>query len=175
MIMYRILFEREELRRLKRYRTKFPRAAQTALAWAMNDAVEHAREVGFAGGPAHLTSRSGIAGLKGSIDQRVTVEGSKMIGTLYAQKVYAAIHEFGGKTRPHIIRAKNARALAFQGLSRASGRAGSFSGGTMFARSVHHPGSVIQARPYLRPALKHAAAKLEGYMSKALKLEGLTA
>ncbi len=55
---------------------------------------------------------------------------------------YAAIHEFGGTTRPHIIRPRNASVLAFN-----SG------GNPVFARFVNHPGSVIRARPYLRPAL----------------------
>ena len=48
--------------------------------------------------------------------------------------VYAAIHHFGGRTKPHVIRAKNAKALALPGGPR---------------RSVNHPGSNIPARPFL--------------------------
>lgn len=47
---------------------------------------------------------------------------------------YAAIHQFGGQTRPHLIVARNAKALRFNGR---------------FAKSVKHPGSKIPARPYL--------------------------
>jgi len=48
--------------------------------------------------------------------------------------VYAAIHQFGGRTKAHVIRAKNARALATPYGPR---------------KSVNHPGSVIPARPFL--------------------------
>lgn len=48
---------------------------------------------------------------------------------------YARIHQLGGKTRPHIIRAKNKKALAFGGR---------------VVKSVNHPGSDIPARPFLQ-------------------------
>ncbi|MGC4076279.1 MAG: phage virion morphogenesis protein [Rubrivivax sp.] len=48
--------------------------------------------------------------------------------------VYARIHQFGGQTKPHVIRAKNKKALY-----------------TPFGprKSVNHPGSKIPARPFL--------------------------
>lgn len=48
--------------------------------------------------------------------------------------IYAAIHQFGGKTRPHDIRPKNKKALR-----------------TPFGlfRKVKHQGSIIPARPFL--------------------------
>lgn len=48
--------------------------------------------------------------------------------------VYARIHQFGGQTRPHVIRAKRAKALHFGGV---------------FRKSVNHPGSRIPERPFL--------------------------
>ena len=60
----------------------------------------------------------------------------------HASVIYAAIHEFGGVTKPHEIRAKNAKALAFQGR-----------GGMVFRRAVHHPGSRIPARSYIGSTL----------------------
>lgn len=48
--------------------------------------------------------------------------------------VYAAIQHLGGQTKPHVIRAKRAKALAFGGI---------------FRKSVNHPGSKIPARPFL--------------------------
>ncbi|OOF45620.1 phage virion morphogenesis protein [Rodentibacter trehalosifermentans] len=47
---------------------------------------------------------------------------------------YAAIHQFGGKTKPHKIKPVTKKALAFGGIVR---------------KSVNHPGSTIQARPFL--------------------------
>jgi phage virion morphogenesis protein len=46
---------------------------------------------------------------------------------------YAAIHQFGGKTRPHVIEPKFKKALAFNG--------------GVYAK-VNHPGSNIPARPF---------------------------
>lgn len=68
--------------------------------------------------------------LRDSIVESFT-DTSATIGT---NVVYAAIHQFGGKTRPHVIRPKNKRALAFNG--RVVGK-------------VNHPGSTIPARPFL--------------------------
>lgn len=48
--------------------------------------------------------------------------------------VYAAIHQFGGKTSPHKIAAKRVKALSFNGR---------------FTKSVNHPGSNIPPRPFL--------------------------
>lgn len=46
---------------------------------------------------------------------------------------YAAIHQYGGKTKPHRILPKNKKALAF--------------GGKVYG-AVNHPGSNIPARPF---------------------------
>lgn len=56
---------------------------------------------------------------------------SAVVGT---NVVYAAIQNFGGKTRAHEIRPRHKKALAFGGR---------------FARKVNHPGSDIPARPFL--------------------------
>lgn len=49
---------------------------------------------------------------------------------------YAAIHQFGGKTRPHKINARPGKALFWPGASHP-------------VASVNHPGSTIPARPFL--------------------------
>lgn len=55
---------------------------------------------------------------------------------------YAAIHEFGGKTPAHDIIPTKAKALAF------------IVGGKMqFAKIVHHPGSVMPERSFMRSSL----------------------
>lgn len=59
---------------------------------------------------------------------------------------YGAIQEYGGTTRAHLIEARNARALAF-----------AVGGRLVFARRVHHPGSKIPERSFLRSALADRA------------------
>ncbi|MFZ6748524.1 phage virion morphogenesis protein [Undibacterium sp. Ren11W] len=54
--------------------------------------------------------------------------------TIGSNVVYAAIHQFGGQTKPHVIAAKNGKALKFNGR---------------YAKKVNHPGSKIPARPFL--------------------------
>ncbi|MCE2691639.1 MAG: phage virion morphogenesis protein [Rubrivivax sp.] len=76
-----------------------------------------------------ILQRSG--GLAGSISQRWSASEA-VVGS---NKVYAAIHQFGGRTKPHVIRARNKRALSFGGI---------------VVRQVNHPGSNIPARPFLR-------------------------
>ena len=49
-------------------------------------------------------------------------------------RVYGAIHQFGGRTRPHVIEPRYKKALAFGGAVR---------------KSVQHPGSDMPARPFL--------------------------
>lgn len=69
-----------------------------------------------------------------------TVEGSVTAETEYA----AAVHE---GTDPHVIRAKNVRALKFD-----------VGGKTVFRRSVNHPGT--RPRPFLRNAAEQVARNL---------------
>jgi phage gpG-like protein len=68
--------------------------------------------------------------LRDSIVESVTGT-SAAIGT---NVVYAAIHQLGGQTRPHVILPKNKKALAFNGR---------------VVKKVNHPGSKIPARPFL--------------------------
>ena len=68
--------------------------------------------------------------LASSITQQFDAN-SASVGT---NVVYAAIHQFGGRTKPHVIRPKNAKALATPYGPR---------------KSVNHPGSEIPARPFL--------------------------
>lgn len=56
---------------------------------------------------------------------------------------YGAIHEFGGKIAAHDILPVKAKALHFV-----------MGGKKVFAKIVHHPGSVMPERSYMRPALE---------------------
>ena len=79
-----------------------------------------------------------------------------------ADTPYAAPVEFGSK--PHIIRPRSAKVLAWGGSRRLSGRLRSGSSPTHFAMEVHHPGS--KAHPYLIPGAKKAAGKLKDVIVK---------
>jgi phage gpG-like protein len=69
--------------------------------------------------------------LRRSITFNAFPDGSVIIGS---NLVYARIHQEGGRTKAHEIKARNAKALKFLGIYR---------------KHVHHPGSDIPARPYL--------------------------
>jgi len=62
-----------------------------------------------------------------------TSSASIVIGS---DRHYAAIHQLGGRTKPHIIRPKKGKALAWPGAAHP-------------VAMVRHPGSNIPARPYL--------------------------
>ena len=74
-----------------------------------------------------------------------------------ARTPYAASLELGAK--PHIIRPKKARVLAWGGARRLTGRLRSGAAPTHFARLVHHPGN--RPYPYLIPGAKKAIAGMK--------------
>lgn len=80
--------------------------------------------------PGKILQRS-AGGLASSIVQSFD-EHQSVVGT---NKIYGPIQQFGGRTRPHVIRPKTKRALSFGGI---------------VVRQVNHPGSNIPARPFLR-------------------------
>ncbi|MBX3588786.1 MAG: phage virion morphogenesis protein [Ramlibacter sp.] len=79
--------------------------------------------------PGKILQRSGA--LASSITQSFTADVAKVATNM----PYARIQNFGGRTKPHVIKPKTKRALAFGGI---------------VVRQVNHPGSVIPARPYMR-------------------------
>lgn len=68
---------------------------------------------------------------------------------------YAAIQEFGGRTKPHIITPRVKQALAFNWPNAPANLEPSKSGKYVF-KWVNHPGSIIKAQPYLRPAINES-------------------
>ena len=73
-----------------------------------------------------------------------------------SNRVYAAIHQFGGQTKAHTIRPKNKKALAWPGAAHP-------------VKSVRHPGSKIPARPFLGMSERDKTRILEiaaDYMAK---------
>lgn len=80
-----------------------------------------------------------------------------IVGTNKRTVPYAAIHEFGGTTKPHVIDARRAKVLRFQ-----------MGGETVFRRKVNHPGSTMPERSYLRRALRELAPDIRTQLTKAV-------
>ncbi len=108
-----------------------------------------------------LKNRTGT--LRRSIHPNVYNDGDVTIGTVGTNIEYASIHEFGGKTRPHLIAAKNGKALrwlnpGFVGPLRMTKKGKMMkkqsAGAWMFASVVHHPGSNMPERSFMRTALE---------------------
>lgn len=109
--------------------------------------------------------------LRQSMQTFIAVDGlSATVGT---NVEYARIHEFGGTTRPHEIRPRGialAWPMAFIGFGAAkmtkSGRLAKRQpkgARIQFAKVVHHPGAVVPARPYMRPALEDSRGDIERF------------
>ena len=82
--------------------------------------------------------------------------------TVEARTPYAAAVEFG--TKPHIIRPRKAKVLAWGGTRRLSGALRKGSSPTHFARFVNHPGT--KAQPYLLPGARKAVGDLKDAIVK---------
>ena len=89
-----------------------------------------------------LQARSGV--LRASIAAEVNDDGGQIVARVFSMGDvrYAAIQEYGGRTAPHDIVPNKTKALAFL-----------VHGAPVFAKVVHHPGSQIPARSYLRSSL----------------------
>lgn len=89
--------------------------------------------------PAYLLTKQGPGMLRES-GQLISTLAWQLLGdtgvALGSNKVYAAIQQFGGQTKPHRIVAVNKKALFWPGAAHPVG-------------AVNHPGSKIPARPYL--------------------------
>lgn len=79
---------------------------------------------------------------------------------------YAGIHEFGGRTSPHDIYPVKAKALRF---ALGGGGPGGENGTVQFAKVVHHPGSVMPERSFMRSGLRDMASEI----SRELKMTAL--
>lgn len=87
--------------------------------------------------PSTLLGRSAggkILQRSGKLARSITSASDTHAAQVGSNLLYAAIHHFGGKTKPHIIRPRDKQALAWPG-------------GRHPVREVQHPGSLIPARP----------------------------
>lgn len=98
--------------------------------------------------------------LSRSIQNEVIRTDRSVIGKVFSSGdvKYAAIHEYGGVTAPHIILPKKAAVLAFPGGP----------GGTIFAKKVNHPGSKMPERSFLRSTLTDMSAEISLGMKESV-------
>jgi phage gpG-like protein len=97
--------------------------------------------------------------LRASIFSQTIDEGDTIIGRAASSGdvKYAGIHEFGGKTAPHVIEAKG-KALAFM-----------FQGKQAFFKRVNHPGSTMPERSFMRSSLADMRTEIVDGMTEAVK------
>lgn len=120
-------------------RTSNTQPLMTQLARIMRNAVQDNFEAG--GRPAWAPRKypsaregSGLLQASGRLRNSITQNSTATEAMVGTNVEYAAIHNFGGKTSPHLIRPKKGKALKFGGR---------------FAKQVNHPGSNIPARPFM--------------------------
>jgi len=96
--------------------------------------------------------------LSRSIFEQVTNSTNEVSGRVYSSGVpYAAIQEYGGQTKAHVIEAKNGKALAFN-----------LGGKQVFFKHVNHPGSHIPAHRYMGQAFDAMKPEIStGYQDAA--------
>ena len=134
------------LRELARDTTPIMRRCADVLASAAEDAfdgeadpVTGAKWQPLAASTAAARTAAGHAGKILQLTVSLASSLERDFGRNYAvvgtAKPYAAAHQFGATTKPHVIRARNGKALKIPGVG--------------FRRSVNHPGSTIPARPFL--------------------------
>jgi phage gpG-like protein len=109
-------------------------------------------------GGAVLKTRTGALAASIGVDGP-SLDGDRVVTTVFAGAgiKYAAIQEYGGVTAPHDILPVRGKALAFMA-----------GGEQVFARLVHHPGSRIPERSYLRSSLAEMADQIETEMKAAV-------
>lgn len=109
-----------------------------------------------------LNVKSGA--LRRSINWTVNDLGKKILAKVFSagDVKYAGIHEYGGRTAAHDIFPKKGEALAFMGRS----------GKMQFAKVVHHPGSVMPERSFMRSSLRDQEVTIQRELKMAV-LEGL--
>lgn len=101
--------------------------------------------------------------LRRSIQQVVTQSAKRVLARVFSagDVKYAGIHEFGGRTGPHMIYPRKGDVLAFM------------AGGKMrFARYVNHPGSRMPERSFMRSSFSENQQKIISELKLAV-LQGI--
>lgn len=94
-----------------------------------------------------------------SIFEQVTNSTNEVAGRVFSSGLaYAAIQEFGGETKAHVIEAQNGKALAFN-----------WKGKEVFFKRVNHPGSKIPAHHYMGQAFSDMKDEIKSGYEQAVK------
>lgn len=120
------------------------------------------RAIGDTSAFLHVLQLSTVAEAKRLVPRKTGALGRSIVpgavsadsAKVEARQNYAGYVEHG--TKPHVIRPKNRKALAWGGERRLSGRLRSGASATHFAQKVNHPGT--KPKPYLIPGAKKAVA-----------------
>jgi hypothetical protein len=137
-------------------------AIETSLADALN-AKAAALGAGLKARIEAKLSGDVLANKSGALLASLALEPATEAGTILMRVAsrgvpYARIQEFGGRTQAHDIVAVKAKALAFV----AGGKA-------HYAKSAHHPGSVIPERSFMRSSLDEMRCEIVGGLRDAVK------
>lgn len=111
-----------------------------------------------------LKRRTGT--LSRSIARKVDEDAHGVTGRVGTNVKYAAIHEFGGKTKPHVIEPKTKGALAFEAYT-SMGQWGMHLNKIIVGR-VNHPGSQMPERSFLRSSLAEFSDEITASYREAL-------
>lgn len=114
----------------------------------------------LSGGADKLKVRTGR--LRSSIRFLVQENDNEIDITFGTDVPYAAIHEFGGTTAPHRIEPRRKSFLRFM-----------LGGKEVFSRGVDHPGSRIEARPFLAPGVADEAPRFRQEIDELLERAAL--
>jgi phage gpG-like protein len=153
MMHFTVVGKEEVIARLEGRRKKLMPYLARVVEKEASDLESYIKNNKLQSSPLH--HRSGK--LQRSVHHQTTANTSFVIGRVYAGAEYAAIHEYGGQTKPHIIKPKKAKVLAF-----------SKGGNTIFAKSVKHPGSKIPERSFMRSSLAENREKIRLALAKAV-------
>lgn len=143
---------------------------QSSIVKALSDGMQLAATISqtrYLSGPRPSVLGVVTGLLRSSVKSAVTLGGGPGIfatgflraGMAGSEIKYAAVHEYGGRTSPHLIQAKNVKYLSFFWKKM---------GVWFVGPRVNHPGSVFPARPYLRPAMDDAFPTIDRLIQAAV-------
>lgn len=111
--------------------------------------------------------------LLASIGHEFTASGAMALGIVYSRDVpYNRLLEYGGRTAPHPIVAKNARALRFIAPAMLPLKGGPRTQDIVFRESVMHPGSQMPEFAFMRRPLAQMRTEI-GNGIKQAALDGM--
>jgi phage gpG-like protein len=141
MMTAKIIGEKEVVERIRRI---YPSLRDELITYAEKfkiNTIQYIQSQKLSGQVLH--HRKGT--LKESIPRQSKVEelGETISVKIGTNLEYAAIHEYGGVTKPHVILPKRASVLHFMK-----------GGADVFCKSVNHPGSKMPMRSFMRTTLQ---------------------